>query len=133
MTEMDFPQHLISMIASLYHSQKATIRWNNANCEPFNIEKGVRQGCILSPHLFNLYTEKIMRQTDINDMGINIGGRDITNLRYADDTALLSDKITSMKRILHRVNNAGQQAGLLLNAKKKQRLCIYQQAKSLVM
>ncbi|GFR65589.1 endonuclease-reverse transcriptase [Elysia marginata] len=59
-----------------------------------------------------------MRQADINDMGINIGGKDITNLRYADDTALLSDNLTSMKRILHRVNNAGQQAGLLLNAKK---------------
>ncbi|GFS06390.1 ammonium transporter [Elysia marginata] len=116
--KMGFPQHLISMIASLYHNQKATIRWNNANCEPFNIEKGVRQGCILSPHLFNLYTEQIMRQADIDDMGINIGGRDITNLRYADDTALLSDNLTSMKRILHRVNNAGQQAGLLLNAKK---------------
>ncbi|GFR65822.1 RNA-directed DNA polymerase (Reverse transcriptase) domain containing protein [Elysia marginata] len=54
----------------------------------------------------------------VDDMGINIGGRDITNLRYADDTALLSDNLTSMKRILHRVNNAGQQAGLLLNAKK---------------
>ncbi|GFS03109.1 retrovirus-related Pol polyprotein from type-2 retrotransposable element R2DM [Elysia marginata] len=108
MTEMGFPQHLISMIDSLYHNQKATIRWNNANCEPFNIEKGVRQGCLLSPHLFNLYTEQIMRQADIDDMGINIGGRDITNLRYADDTALLSDNLTSMKRILHRVNNAGQ-------------------------
>ncbi|GFR68219.1 retrovirus-related Pol polyprotein from type-1 retrotransposable element R2 [Elysia marginata] len=133
MTEMGFPQHLISMIASLYHNQKATIRRNKANCEPFNIEKGVRQGCILSPHLFNLYTEQIMRQADIDDMGINIGGRDITNLRYADDTALLSDNLTSMKTIFHRVNNAGQQAGLLLNAKKRQRLCIYQQAKSLVM
>ncbi|GFR89585.1 RNA-directed DNA polymerase from mobile element jockey-like, partial [Elysia marginata] len=59
-----------------------------------------------------------MRQAGINDMGINIGGRDITNLRYVDDTALLSDNFTSMKKILHRVNNAGQQAGLLLNAKK---------------
>ncbi|GFR74930.1 retrovirus-related Pol polyprotein from type-2 retrotransposable element R2DM [Elysia marginata] len=118
MTEMGFPQHLISMIDSLYHNQKATIRWNNASCEPFNIEKGVRQGCILSPHLFNLYTEQIMKQADIDDMGINIGGRDITNLRYADDTALLSENLTSMKKILHRVNNAGQQAGLLLNAKK---------------
>ncbi|GFS15527.1 hypothetical protein ElyMa_006772900 [Elysia marginata] len=73
---MGFPQHLISMIASLDHNQKATIRWNNANCEPFNIEKGVRQGCVLSPHLLNLYTEQIMRQADIDDMGINIGSRD---------------------------------------------------------
>ena len=59
-----------------------------------------------------------MRDADIEDMGINIGGRDITNLRYADDTALLADNTTSMKRILHRVDTSGKGAGLLLNAKK---------------
>ena len=118
MTKMAFPKHLISLIASLYQDQKATIRWNNENCAPFNIQKGVRQGCILSPHLFNIYTEQIMREADIDGMGINIGGRDITNLRYADDTALLSDSLTSMKRILYRVDTAGKQAGLQLNAKK---------------
>ena len=118
MTNMAFPKHLIALVASLYQDQKATIRWNNENCEPFNIKKGVRQGCILSPHLFNIYTEQIMRDADIEDMGINIGGRDITNLRYADDTALLADNTTSMKRILHRVDTSGKGAGLLLNAKK---------------
>ena len=118
MTKMGFPRHLISLIATLYHEQKATIRWNNENCTPFNIEKGVRQGCILSPHLFNIYTEQIMREADIDDMGVSIGGRSITNLRYADDTALLSDNITSMKRILHRVDTAGKTVGLHLNAKK---------------
>ncbi|GFS04934.1 hypothetical protein ElyMa_002925200 [Elysia marginata] len=90
----------------------------HANCEPFNIEKGVPQGCILPPHLFNLYTEQIMRQADIDGMGINIGGRDITNLRYAGDTALLSDNLTSMKRILHRVNNAEVTASSSLNAER---------------
>ena len=118
MIKMAFPKHLISLIASLYEDQKATIRWNNEKCEPFNIQKGVRQGCILSPHLFNVYTEQIMREADIDGMGLNIGGRDMTNLRYSDDTALLSDNLTSMKRILHRVDTAGKRAGLQLNAKK---------------
>ena len=118
MTKMGFPRHLISLIASLYQGQKATIRWSNQNCAPFNIEKGVRQGCVLSPHLFSIYTEQMMRDADIEDMGLSIGGRNITNLRYADDTALLSDNLTSMKRIIHRVDTAGKEAGLLLNAKK---------------
>lgn len=118
LTTMGFPRHIISLIASLYQNQKGTIRWNGENCAPFNIDKGVRQGCILSPHLFNVYTEQIMRQADVDGLGVNIGGRDITNLRYADDTALLADNITSMKRILHRVDNAGQKVGLHLNAKK---------------
>ena len=118
MTKMAFPKHINALIASLYQDQKATIRWNNENCEPFNISKGVRQGCVLSPHLFNIYTEQIMREADIEDMGIKVGGRNITNLRYADDTALLADNLTSMKRILHRVDTAGKEAGLKLNAKK---------------
>ena len=59
-----------------------------------------------------------MRKSDINDMGINIGGRNITNLRYADDTELLADNITSMSKILHRVDAAGNNSGLKLNAKK---------------
>ena len=118
MQTMGFPRHIMSLIVSLYKNQKATIRWNGDNCEPFNIEKGVRQGCILSPHLFNIYTEHIMRHADVESLGVNLGGRDITHLRYADDAALLSDNITSMKGILHRGDKAGQEAGLHLNAKK---------------
>ena len=118
MEKMGFPSHLTSLISSLYKDQKATIRWNNANSDFFNIEKGVRQGCILSPHLFNIYTEHTMRMSEIEGMGIAIGDRNLTNLRYADDTALLADNITSMKRILHRVDTAGKKAGLELNAKK---------------
>ena len=75
MVKMGFPKHLISLIASLYKDQKATIRWNSRKCELFNIHKGVRQGCILSPYLFNIYTEQVMRDADIEDMGIKIGGK----------------------------------------------------------
>ena len=73
---------------------------------------------MLSSHLFNIYTEHIMRHADVECLGVNLGGGDITNLRYADDAALLSDDITSMKRILHRVDKARQEAGLHLDAKK---------------
>ena len=84
MINMGFPKHLVSLIANLYTNQKATIRWNGEHCEFFNIRKGVRQGCILSPHLFNIYTEQVMRNADIDGMGVSIGGRIIANLRYAD-------------------------------------------------
>ena len=118
MEKLGFPKHTISLISSLYKDQRGTIRWDSQNCQFFNITKGVRQGCILSPHLFSLYTEQIMREADIDNMGLKIGGRNISNLRYADDTALVADNNTSMKRILHRVDAAGRTAGLKLNAKK---------------
>ena len=118
MLSMGFPRHLVALIAGLYDNQKATIRWNGEHSKFFKIEKGVRQGCILSPHLFNLYTEQIMREADLDDMGIRIGGRNFTNLRYADDTALMADNITSMRRILHRVDESGRKKGLSLNALK---------------
>ena len=117
MQTMGFPRHITSLIVSLYKTQKAAIRWNGDNCKPFNIEKGVRQGCILSLHLFNIYTEHIMRHADVEGLGVILGGRDITNLRYADDAALLSDNITIMKTILHRDDKARQEAELHLNAK----------------
>ena len=89
MSELGFPKHLISLIShNMYTDQKATIRWNGEHCDFFDIKRGVRQGCILSPHLFSIYTEMIMRKANIEDLGISIGGRNITDLRYADDTAL---------------------------------------------
>ena len=118
MIRMGFPRHLVALVAGLYDNQKATIRWNGEHSDFFSIGKGVRQGCILSPHLFNTYTEQIMREAEIEDMGVSIGGRNLTNLRYADDTALLADNITSARRILHRVDTAGRSTGLNLNAKK---------------
>ena len=118
MCVLGFPKHLVLLISTLYTNQQATIRWDGQNTEFFNIEKGVRQGCILSPHLFSLYTEQVMRDADIEGLGLTIGGRNITDLRYADDTALVSDNPTSMRRIVHKVDMAGRKAGLKLNAKK---------------
>ena len=118
MLKMGFPAHLVSLISNLYTNQSATIRWNSEHSGKFHINKGVRQGCILSPHLFSIYTEQVMREADIDDMGISIGGRNLTNLRYADDTALIADNVKSMKQILNRVDIAGKSASLKLNAKK---------------
>ena len=98
--------------------QKATIRWNNQNCKFFNITKGVGQDCILSPHLFSLCTEYIMREADIEDRGVRTGGRILSNLRYADDTGLLADNIIDSRKILNRVDQVGKAAGLDLNSKK---------------
>ena len=116
--EMGFPVHLVSLIANLYQNQKATIRWNGDHCDFFNIEKGVRQGCILSPHLFSMYTEQVMREADLDSEGVKISGEKISNLRYADDTALLADSYDSMCNVLDKVNEAGERSGLKLNAKK---------------
>ena len=118
MIKMGFPTHLVSLIAALYDNQKATIRWNGEHCDFFKIGKGVRQGCILSPHLFNVYTEQVMREAEIEDMGIRIGGRNITDMRYADDTGLVASNVTSSKRMLYRVDSSGKRKGLGLNAPK---------------
>ena len=72
MEEMGFPKHLTKLIQALYSNQEAFIRWNKEHTEPFSICKGVRQGCILSPHLFSCYTEKIMRDAEVETFGIKI-------------------------------------------------------------
>ena len=82
---MVFPKHLVALIAGLYEDQKATVKWNGEHSNFFKIRKGVRQGCILSPHLFNVYTEQVMREADIDDLGVRTGGRNISNRRHADE------------------------------------------------
>ena len=79
MLELGFPEHIVALLQSLYIDQTAVIRWNGSTTETFPIGKGVRQGCILSPHLFSLYTESVMREAEIQDLGYNIGGRNISN------------------------------------------------------
>ena len=86
MINMGFPILIIQLIKLLYQKQEGTVRTNMGNTDLFRIGKGVRQGCILSPHLFNLYAEDIMREAlEDLDTGIKIGGHKINNLRYADD------------------------------------------------
>ena len=89
--EMGIPGHLICLLRNLYAGQKATVRTGHGTTDWFQIGKGVCQGCILSPRLFNLYAEYIMRNAGLDkaQAGIKIAGRNINNLRYADNTTLL--------------------------------------------
>ena len=85
--------------------------------EEFKIKKGARQGCVLSPNLFNLYTEKIFRE--VKDMkGVVIGGVNINNLRYADDTAMITENTDDLQELLEAVNKAGKPYGMEMNVKK---------------
>ncbi|CAF2127266.1 unnamed protein product [Rotaria magnacalcarata] len=120
LTKMGIPTHLIVLIKNLYSNPQATVKTEYGNTNWFNIGKGVRQGCILSPYLFNLYAEYIMRKVDIDETtaGIKIGGRNINNLRYADDTTLLTENASDLKRLLTKLKAESAAAGLRLNMKK---------------
>ena len=90
----------ISLITNLYWEQKASVRVEQDMSDEVNIKRGVRQGCVLSPTLFNLYTETIFR--NINNMkGVTVGGRNINNLRYADDTVLLAENEADLQNLLN--------------------------------
>lgn len=117
---MGIPGHMISLIKNLYGEQEATVRTAYGNTEWFKVERGVRQGCILSPFLFNLYAETIFRKAGLDEIddGIRIGGRNVNNLRYADDTTLIAGTEEGLKNLLRAVNKESQSMGLLLNFKK---------------
>ena len=90
---MGIPDHLTFLLRNLYAGQEATLRTGHGTIESFQIGKGVRQGCILSLCLFNLYAEYIIRNTELEEAqaGIKIAGRNINNLRYADDSTLMAE------------------------------------------
>ena len=91
--EMGIPDHFTCLLRKLYPGQEATVRTGHGTTDWFQIGKGVRQGCILSPSLFNIYAEYIMQNARLNEAqaGIKIAGRNINNLRYADDTTLMAE------------------------------------------
>ena len=91
---MGIPYHLACLLRNLYAGQEATVRTGHGATDWFQIGKGIRQGCILSPCLFNFYTEYIMRNGGLDEAqaGIMIAGRNINNLRYADDTTLMAER-----------------------------------------
>ena len=101
--EMGIPDHLTCLLRNLYAGQEATVRTGHGTTDWFQIGKGVRQGCILSPCLFNLYAEYIMRNAGLEEAGIKIAGRNINNLRYADDTTLMAKSKEELKSLLMRV------------------------------
>ena len=102
---MGIPNHLTCLLRNLYAGQEATVRTGHGTTDWFQIGKGVHQGCILSHCLFNLYAEYLMRNTGLEETqaGINIAGRNINNLRYADDTTLMIESEEELKSLLMKV------------------------------
>src|ERR1043165_6180135 len=120
--EMGIPKHLIHLLKELYEDQIAVIRTEHGDTDRIKIKKGVRQVCILSPVLFNLYAERIMRMAGMveteEDKGVRIAGRTLNNLRYADDTTLLAGKMTDLIEMIRRLKIESEKAGLYFNMKK---------------
>ena len=114
------PDHLTCFLGNLYADQEATVKTGQGTTDWFQIEKGVRQGCILSPCLFNLYVEYIMWNARLDEalVGIKIAGRNINNLRYADDTTLMAESEEELKSLLIKLKNKSEKAGLKLNIQK---------------
>ena len=112
--------HLICLLRNLYVDQEATIRTGHGTTEWFQIRKGVCQGCILSPCLFNLYAEYIMQNAWLDEAqaGIKIGGRNINNLRYPNDTTLMAESEEELKSLLMKVKEDSEKIGLKLNIQK---------------
>ena len=112
--------NLTCLLRNLYAGQEATVRTGHRTTDWFQIRNGVRQGCILSPCLFNLYAEYIMRNTGLEEAqaGIKIAGRNINNLRYADDTTLMVVSKEELKSLLMKVKEKSEKVGLKLNIQK---------------
>ena len=117
---MGIPDHLICLLRNLYAAQEATVRTEHGTTDWFQIGKGVCQGCILSPCLFNLYAEYIMRNAGLEEAqaGIKITRRNINNLRYADDATLMAESEEELKSLLLKVKEESEKVGLKLNIQK---------------
>ena len=117
---MGIQDYLTRLLRNLYADQEATVRTGHGTTDWFQIGKGVRQGCILSPCLFNLYAEYIMRYAGQEDAqaGIKIAGTNISNLRYADDTTLMAESEEELKNLLIKVKEENKKVGLKFNIQK---------------
>ena len=117
---MGIPDHLTCLLRNLYAGQEAIVRTGHGITDWFQIAKGVRQGSILSPCLFNLYTEYIMRNAGLEEAQarIKIARRNINNLRYADDNTLMSESEEELKSLLIKVKEESEKVGLKLNIQK---------------
>ena len=108
---MGIPDHLTCLLRNLYAGQEATVRTGHGTTDWFQIGNGVYRGCTLSPCLFNLYAEYIMRNTGLEEAqaGIKIAGRNINNLRYADDTTLMAESEEELKSLLMKVKEESEE------------------------
>ena len=118
--EMGIPDHLTCLLRNLYAGQEATVRTGHGTTDLIQIGKRVRQGCILSPCLFNLYEDYIMRNPGLDEVqaGIKIARRNINNLRYADDTTLMAESEEELKSLLMNMKEESEKVGLKLNIQK---------------
>ena len=118
--EMGIPDHLTCLLRNLYAGQEATVRTRHGTMDWFKIGKGVCQGCILPPSLFNLYVEHIMRNTGLgkSQARIRTAGRNSNNLRYEDDTTLIAESKEELKSLLMKVKEESEKADLKLNIQK---------------
>ena len=118
--EMGIPDHLTCHLRTLYAGQEATVRTGHGTTDWFQIGKGVHQGCILSPCLFNLYADYIMRNAGLDEAqtGIKIARRNINDLRYAHDTTLMAESEEELKSLLMKVKEESEEVGLKLNIQK---------------
>ena len=117
---MGIPDHLTCLLRNLYAGQEATVRTGHGTTDWFQIRKGVRQSCILSPCLFNFYAVYILRNAGLEEAraGIKIAGRNINNLRYTDDSTLMAESEEELKSLLMKVKDENEEAGLKLNIQK---------------
>ena len=118
--EMGIPDHLTCLFKNLHAGQEATVRTGHGTTDWFQTGKGVRQSCILSPCLFNLYAEYIMRNAGLEEAqaGIKIARRNINNLRYTDDTTLMAEAKKEINGFLMKVKQESEKAGLKFNIEK---------------
>ena len=118
--EMGIPDHLTRLLRNLYAGQEATVRTGHETTDWFQIGKGVCEGCILSPCLFNFSAEYIMRNAGLEETqaGIKIDGRNINHLRYADDNTLMAESEEELKSLLMKVKEESEKVGLKLNIQK---------------
>ena len=118
--EMGIQDHLTCLLRNLYAGQEATVRTGHGTTDWFQIGKGICQGCILSPCLFNLYAEDIMRNAGLEEAqaGIKIAGKNINNLRYADATTLMAESEEELKRLLMKVKEESGKVSLKFNIQK---------------
>ena len=117
---MGIPDHLTCLLRNLYAGQEATVRTGHGPTDWFQIGKGVHQGCILLPCFFNFYAEYIMRNAGLEEAqaGIKTARRNINNLRYADDTTLMTEREEELKSLLMKVKDESEKFGLKLNIQK---------------
>ena len=107
----------IRMIENVYWNQKAAVKIDGEQSEWVEIKRGVRQGCVMSPDLFSMYGEFIMREAE-DEGGLKVGGRSVNNIRYADDTVLIADSKEKLQSLLQRVHIASEEKGLSINVAK---------------